>query len=89
LLTRKETVVNPAKTRLKMAFIQTIPESEAFGDVRDLYKRSSKKRVYVPDHIQAAESASRGNGGPGWLAGDRPFQDALAPVGIGDRYCRG
>ena len=35
-----------------MAFIQTIPESEATGKVREMYERSLKKRGYVPNYTK-------------------------------------
>lgn len=38
--------------RLNIAFIQTIPESEATGKVREMYERNLKKRGYVPNYTK-------------------------------------
>jgi hypothetical protein len=35
-----------------MAFIQTIPEAEATGKVREMYERNLKKRGYVPNYTK-------------------------------------
>lgn len=35
-----------------MAFIQTIPESEATGKVREMYEHNLKKRGYVPNYTR-------------------------------------
>ena len=36
-----------------MAFIQTIPEEEATGQLRELYDSRLKKRGYVPNYLEA------------------------------------
>jgi len=41
------------KGSINMAFVETVPEEEATGELRELYDSRLKRRGYVPNYLKA------------------------------------